>query len=179
MAVQIGAKPASGFDDPIGMMQDCHRRIERFLDILHRVVRKARRRALTAEEVQAVETALHYFRTSGLQHSEDEEKSLFSRLRALGATDVLQQVERLESDHRAAAVLHEEADRIYTRWISAGLLSTKDAAALEAATGELARIYSTHIAVEEGIVFPRAAALFGKDLLHTMSAEFRRRRALD
>jgi len=151
MAVQIGAKPASGFDDPIGMMQDCHRRIERFLDILHRVVRKARRRALTAEEVQAVETALHYFRTSGLQHSEDEEQSLFSRLRALGATDVLQQVERLESDHRAAAVLHEEADRIY----------------------------STHIAVEEGIVFPRAAALFGKDLLHTMSAEFRRRRALD
>jgi len=34
MAIQIGAKPDSGFDDPIGMLKDCHRRIERFLGIL-------------------------------------------------------------------------------------------------------------------------------------------------
>ena len=24
MAIQIGAKPDSGFDDPIGMLKDCH-----------------------------------------------------------------------------------------------------------------------------------------------------------
>jgi hypothetical protein len=34
MAIQIGAKPDSGFDDPIGMLKDCHRRIEHFLNIL-------------------------------------------------------------------------------------------------------------------------------------------------
>ena len=34
MAIQIGAKPDSGFDDPIGMLKDCHRRIVSFLGIL-------------------------------------------------------------------------------------------------------------------------------------------------
>ena len=33
MAIQIGAKPDSGFDDPIGMLKDCHRD-ESFLGIL-------------------------------------------------------------------------------------------------------------------------------------------------
>jgi hypothetical protein len=34
MTIQIGAKPDSGFDDPIGMLKDCHRRIEHFLYML-------------------------------------------------------------------------------------------------------------------------------------------------
>ena len=33
MGIQISAKPDSGFDDPLGMLKDCHRRIEHFLDI--------------------------------------------------------------------------------------------------------------------------------------------------
>jgi hypothetical protein len=45
MAVQIGARPDSGFDDPIGMLKDCHRRIERFLGILCQVARQAQGRA--------------------------------------------------------------------------------------------------------------------------------------
>jgi hypothetical protein len=49
MAVQIGAKPDSGFDDPIGMLKDCHRRIEHFLDILCLVAERAHARALPAK----------------------------------------------------------------------------------------------------------------------------------
>ena len=41
MGIQIGAKPDSGFDDPIGMLKDCHRRIEHFLHILCVVVERA------------------------------------------------------------------------------------------------------------------------------------------
>ena len=58
MAIQIGAKPDSGFDDPIGMLKDCHRRIERFLGILCVVVDRARGRSLTGEERDAVNAAL-------------------------------------------------------------------------------------------------------------------------
>ena len=50
MAIQIGAKPDSGFDDPIGMLKDCHRRIESFLGILCVVVERAQGRSLTDEE---------------------------------------------------------------------------------------------------------------------------------
>jgi hypothetical protein len=34
MGTQAGAKPDSGFDDPVGMLKDCHRRIEPVLSIL-------------------------------------------------------------------------------------------------------------------------------------------------
>jgi hypothetical protein len=41
MGIQIGAKPDSGFDDPIGMLKDCHRRIASLLGILCVVVTQA------------------------------------------------------------------------------------------------------------------------------------------
>ena len=62
MGVQISAKPDSGFDDPIGMLTDCHRRIEQFLKILATVVERAEGRNLTGEEATAVQSALRYFR---------------------------------------------------------------------------------------------------------------------
>lgn len=85
MAIQIGAKPDSGFDDPIGMLKDCHRRIESFLGILGIVVGRAKRRSLTDEERSAVQAALQYFRTGGQRHTADEEQSLFPRLRKTAA----------------------------------------------------------------------------------------------
>jgi hypothetical protein len=65
MAVHIGAKPDSGFDDPIGMLKDCHRRIEHFLDILCLVAERAHTRSLSGEERSAVKAALQYFHVGG------------------------------------------------------------------------------------------------------------------
>ncbi len=78
MGIQIGAKPDSGFDDPLGMLKDCHCRIEHFLGILCVVVERALGRTLTEEEIAAVEAALNYFRVGGQRHTADEEES-FSR----------------------------------------------------------------------------------------------------
>ena len=72
VGIQIGAKPDSGFDDPIGMLMDCHRRIEHFLHILCAVAERAYGRALTAEETSAVQAALQYFRAGGRRHTADE-----------------------------------------------------------------------------------------------------------
>lgn len=181
MTVQIGAKSDAGFDNPIGMLKDCHRRVERFLDVLHQVARRAHGRALTAEESAAVTAALHYFRTSGPRHTRDEEDSLFHRLRALAPANprtqhLLQQMQNLESDHLQAAQLHQEADQLFTAWQSAGPLAPASLAQLEFATGELARIYSTHIAIEEGLLFPHATELFSRKELDAMAREFRARR---
>src|ERR1039458_9187241 len=74
VAVQIGTKPDSGFDDPIGMLKDCHRRIEHFLDILFLVAERAHARALTGEERSAVQAALQYFHVGGERHNADEEE---------------------------------------------------------------------------------------------------------
>ncbi len=127
MAVQIGAKPDSGFDDPIGMLKDCHRRIEHFLNILCIVAERPGDRSLTEEEQSAVKAALQYFHTGGEHHTADEEESLFPRLCGASEKSDMEVIERLERDHAHAAELHESVDWLYTAWISAG--------ALEPATG--------------------------------------------
>lgn len=99
MAIQIGAKPDSGFDNPIGMLKDCHRRIEHFLDILCLVAERGHARSLTGEERSAVQAALQYFHVGGERHTADEEESLFPRLRGELTTGNLEEIDCLESDH--------------------------------------------------------------------------------
>ena len=43
MAVQLGAKPEHSFDEPLGLLSDCHRRIEKFLDVMIRVLERSGR----------------------------------------------------------------------------------------------------------------------------------------
>jgi hemerythrin-like domain-containing protein len=174
--VQIGAKPDSGFDDPIGMLKDCHRRVERFLDILYKVVRQAQSCALNSEEKDAVEAALHYFHESGPRHNMDEEGSLFPRLRELGTATVLSEVQRLESEHVEAGALHSEAAQLYAKWIAEAGLEAAATTRLLSVTGQLQAIYQEHIHIEEDVVFPLAAKLLGSQALSAMGSEFKRRR---
>jgi len=173
MGIQIGAKPDSGFGDPLGMLKDCHRRIEHFLGILSTVAERAHSGSLTKEEGSAVEAALSYFRTGGQRHTADEEKSLFPRLAKAGGGEDL---DRLEHDHSEANELHDEIERLYGEWISVGSLCESDGSRLLAATRILAAIYEAHIQVEDNIVFPRAAKMLGKDAIEAIGQEFRERR---
>ena len=61
MPIVIGAKRESDFADPIGMLGDCHRRIERFLNALLTVATGAKGGPLTNEQQAALATSLHYF----------------------------------------------------------------------------------------------------------------------
>jgi iron-sulfur cluster repair protein YtfE (RIC family) len=177
MAVQIGAKPDSGFDDPIGMLKDCHRRIEHFLDILCLVAERAHTRPLTGEERSAVQAALQYFHLGGERHTADEEESLFPRLRGESAAGSFEEIARLESDHHRAAELHESVDWLFTAWISAGTLEVKDEQRLLSQTRGLKHLYAEHIQVEEGIVFPHALQLLDSRTIAAIGQEFRSRRA--
>jgi hemerythrin-like domain-containing protein len=176
MAIQIGAKPDSGFDDPIGMLIDCHRRIERFLHVLCVVANRARNRALTDEEAAAVQSALQYFSAGGLRHTADEEDFLFPRLRVSSATDPVAELGRLESDHRQANELHAMVDTSYSEWIAAGHLSPEDELRLRSGTEQLKHLYQEHIQVEEKIVFPRAAEMLNPQAIAAMGQEFHARR---
>jgi len=176
MAIQIGAKPDSGFDDPIGMLIDCHRRIEQFLHILCVVVDRAQSNALTEEEAKAVQSALQYFSAGGLRHTADEEESLFPQLRVSSATDPIADLGRLESDHRQANELHAMVDTSYSEWIAAGHLSPEDELRLRSGTEQLKHLYQEHIQVEEKIVFPRAAEMLDSGTITAIGQEFHARR---
>ena len=177
MPVQIGAKLDRGFDDPLGMLCDCHRRIERFLRVLCEMARRAQGRALSQEEQDAVRAALHYFREGGERHNRDEEDSLFPRLRLAGAADDLRRVEALEHEHADAGALHAAVNGLYTQWITAGALNDEESRELLDATARLEALYASHIAMEETVVFPHAAKLLDAGEIAAMGAEFRTRRS--
>ena len=177
MGIQIGARPDAGFDDPLGMLKDCHRRIEHFLRILCVVVERAHGRAMTQEESAAIQAALSYFQVGGKRHNADEEESLFPRLRAAGADPAeLEQVGVLENDHRNAERLHAEIDRLYAAWLETGWLNVDDEAVLRSTAERLQGIYAQHIEIEEKIVFPHAAERLNKEALAEIGDEFRARR---
>jgi hemerythrin-like domain-containing protein len=177
MGIQIGARPDSGFDDPIGMLRDCHRRVEHFLQILCVVAERAPGRALTQEEITAVQSAKQYFRVGGKRHTADEEDSLFPRLRAQSPAAAMKEIARLEIDHRHSDGLHARVDSLYALWIANGRLSAEDEQLLIVATRHLKQMYDEHIEVEEKIVFPRAAEVLDAQAIAAIGEEFRARRS--
>ena len=175
MAIQIGAKPDSGFDDPIGMLKDCHRRIESFLGILCKVVGRAQGRSLTIEERNAVKAALEYFHTGGQRHNADEEESLFPRLCA-SDSNIREEINKLKGDHREANGLHSSVEQLYSSWIASGELTTTDAFQLRSVSERLKQLYSGHIHLEETVVFARAAQVLDSQAIAAIGTEFRFRR---
>lgn len=181
MPIVIGGKRESSFADPIGLLTDCHRRIERFLSVLAQVSAQARGGLLTGEQRTALETALRYFREAAPKHTADEEQTLFPRLRSLDrpeAKAVLASVDALEEQHTQAEQSHAEVDRLGSAWLEAGSLPPADAARLSALLAGLADLYRGHISVEEGQVFPAAAALLGKAEREAIGGEMAARRGL-
>jgi hemerythrin-like domain-containing protein len=175
MAIQIGARPDSGFDDPLGMLKDCHRRIESFLAILRIVADRAKGRSLEDGEQSAVEAAVRYFRLGGQRHTADEEESLFPRLCA-SSNSLAEAICRLEDDHRDADALHVSIERLYSAWISAGTLTPENERHLLSETGRLKQLYTEHIHVEETLVFPHAAQVLDSRALAAIGSEFSARR---
>jgi hemerythrin-like domain-containing protein len=179
MPIVIGAKPESSFRDPIGLLTDCHRRIERFLSVLAQVGAEAQGRPLTSEQRTALETALRYFREAAPKHTADEEGTLFPRLRLLDrpeVTAVLAKLNSLESDHARADKSHAEVEGLGQAWLASGSLSPAQAARFCTLVTELVDLYRDHIVVEERELFPVAAAVFGKPDLEAMGGEMSARR---
>lgn len=177
--VDIGASPESDFTDPIGMLGDCHRRIERFLSVLLRVVREVMGGEMTGEQRSSFEAALRDFREAAPQHTADEEESLFPRLRAMDDAKplpLLAIVESLEEEHGCAGRMHAEADELGRCWLDAGSLVFSDAERLAAALTRLGTIYRRHIRTEDTKLLPAAAAVLSSEALLAIGAEMRRRR---
>ncbi|MGH9612126.1 MAG: hemerythrin domain-containing protein [Bryobacteraceae bacterium] len=160
MSVTIGAKQESDFTDPIGLLGDCHRRIERFLGAFVKAAGQAQGGELSEIQRNALQAAIAYFRSAGPRHTADEEQDLFPKLRRIDSATVkelLGRVDRLEADHRVADALHAEANEIGQRWLEQGTLPPDAAARLSEVLTALSTMYRTHIALEDNEVFPIAA----------------------
>lgn len=181
MPIQIGQRADHGFDQPLGLLSDCHRRIERFLHVLLVTVEQAQGGALTPPQRADVERALQYFAKAAPLHTADEEESLFPRLRACSgpaASQALAVVARLESDHGVAEQRHHAVHALMARWLEAGQLAAADTQAVREHLQALQAIYREHIAVEDGQLFPAAARLLGAGDLREIGGEMAARRGV-
>lgn len=179
--IQINARAHDhGFDEPLGLLTDCHRRIERFLAVLVRVARESNDRALSADAANAVETAKRYFAEAAPRHTADEEESLFPRMKAAAHARArsCEAIDRLESEHGEADVLHARVDALLAQWLSVQTLPGPDSRELLALLEKLQALYLAHIHVEDHEVFPLAAELLSDEDLARVGLEMRARRGI-
>jgi hemerythrin-like domain-containing protein len=180
MPIQIGRRPDHGFDEPFGLLSDCHRRIESFLETLTLIAAEAKGGPLSTGRRAELEAALAYFASAAPRHTADEEQSLFPRLRQSGepaALEALKTLERLEGDHQEAERHHHSVDALGRRWLADGSLSSSDTGALRDHLAALQAIYREHIAIEDADLFPAAARALSAADVSAIGREMSARRA--
>ncbi|HEY3412473.1 MAG TPA: hemerythrin domain-containing protein [Armatimonadota bacterium] len=180
--MQIGeVKPMANFETPLALLSDCHRRVEKFLGVIETVATEGRGRELSAEYRAGLETALRYFQQAAPLHTQDEEASLFPRMREVGGNDVVEalvKLDGLEADHRAAEPLHEEVDVLGRKWLDEGTLPPEDTGRLVEAITRLRSMYASHIALEDTFVFPLAGRVLDEESLSSVGREMADRRGI-
>ena len=177
MAVQIGALPDAGYDKPVSMLRDCHCRIQHFAGILKQVAGEAQGYSLSKEQQNAAQAALRYFSTSGRQHTQDEELSLFPRLIGKVSPAVTTTIARLEREHREEESLHRRIERLFQNWMSDFGLDRHDEEELSQTATQLLSLYSEHIRIEEANVFSAAETVLNCEEQTMIGQEFAARRS--
>ena len=181
MPIEIGQRPDHGFDEPLGLLNDCHRRIERFLGAMLSVSRNESGRPLGAEGRGALEKASTYFRMAAPKHTADEEENLFPLLRAAaltGADGIAGLLDDLEAEHRDAETAQARVDELVARWLALEDAGLPDAQARELVERleSLQRDYTDHIRREDEQVFPAAAQLLAPHQLEDLGRRMAERR---
>lgn len=181
MPIAIGQRLESDFRNPLGLLSDCHRRIERFLDGLIAISEEAQGNKLSDVQRQQFEVGLRYFREAAPKHTLDEEESLFPRLRlhkdgeSLTAFALLA---GLHADHTEAEIKHQRVDELGRAWLADQVLSPDKARILISLLKDLRATYEKHIAVEDNELFPLAEKILDRAELEAIAQEMAQRRGL-
>lgn len=179
VGITIGGRPLAGFDKPIELLKDCHRRIEHFLHVLQTVVERFGSGELPAEGRRALEAALEYFAHAAPRHTSDEEQSLFPRMRRSASVEahaVMAELDRLEGDHRRADACHAQVDKLGREWLATGVLDPTQRTTLRGLLDDLVALYTAHIQLEEERVLEVAAKALSESELSEVGVEMRKRR---
>ena len=114
LEVRTGVRLDWEFDDPIGVLKDCHRKIRRSLHVLWVIADRAAGRELTSDEIAAVRSAMNCLRVDGSRHTADEEQSLFPRLRAQTISGDSEDLIALEVNRRQTDRLSAIVEAFYS-----------------------------------------------------------------
>ena len=162
---------APGFDDPLGMLVACHRRIEREIATLARLQRHLPEFGCDDDARAAARAILKYFDGAAPNHHADEEQSVFPRLRALAPERAGELCDDLEHDHEALASTWRRL-----RPLLAGIAAAVRANLSAKDVDGLGNLYGAHIRREEQILIPLAARWLDAETLRQIGEEMAARR---
>jgi len=162
---------APGFDDPLGMLVACHRRIERELGTLARLQRHLPEHGCDDDARTAARAIMKYFDGAAPNHHADEEGSVFPRLLASGQAVAGPLIDDLEREHATLA----------TNWrrlrpLLAGIASSARANLAPKQVNDLRAMYAAHIRREENVLIPLAARVLDAEALRQIGQEMAARR---
>jgi len=162
---------APGFEDPLGMLVACHRRIERELATLDRLQRHLPEHGCDGEARAAATAILKYFDGPAPNHHADEESSLFPRLAAVPSAHAAALIADLERDHDALS-----AGWRRLRPLLAGIVAGCRANLSAKEVSGLGALYAAHIGREESELIPLAARALNGAALDAIGLEMAARR---
>ncbi|MFP5465887.1 MAG: hemerythrin domain-containing protein, partial [Gammaproteobacteria bacterium] len=91
--------PAPGYEQPFAMLEACHERVHRMLDLLERLRAYLPDHGADRSARDAARDVMRYFDQAAPNHHRDEELHVFPPLLAGGDADTAALVRRLQQDH--------------------------------------------------------------------------------
>jgi hemerythrin-like domain-containing protein len=171
---ELVPSPAAGFEQPFEMLEACHERIGRMLELLSRLRAHVDAHGVDEQAKGAARDVMRYFDLAAPQHHLDEERHVLPALRASGDAALQALAARLQEDHRRMEAGWTAAREVLAR------LEQGHAKALEAqehaTLAALAALYTDHLAAEETTAFPAAERGLGDAQLRQMGVDMRVRR---
>ncbi|MDO5623485.1 MAG: hemerythrin domain-containing protein [Pseudomonadota bacterium] len=167
--------PAASFAQPFDMLEACHERVQRSLNLLERIVAHVDAHGHDAPSRSAAADVLRYFDIAGPHHHEDEERHVFPPLQAHADERVRAAVAELQADHVAMHALWQRLRQVLLVWRDAAApapISTAERALVQA----FAAVYARHIPLEESVVYPAVRALLDEAALQAIGREMAARR---
>ena len=168
--IQIGA-PSAAIDSPIEHLKACHRRIEQRLDTL--VNAADHLESDRGSAIAAIRRSFEFLDTSGALHTEDEEASVFPRLRPKLSAAEIAFIDSLEAQHVEAETIYQELKRL-----AAELENATDAVSrYRECARTLRSLYRDHIRAEDDTLVGLAARSLSSSETSEITQEMRSRRS--
>ena len=145
-------------DDPVARLGNTHRRMEEEL--------RALEAAAGSQDRQGLDVALDFFASAAKRHHEDEEASLFPRLR--GDAGLVPLLDALAAEHRE----HEGA----RREIEELLRENADATVTAVSIARFVGMLRAHIEKEDRELLPAAERALDAEAREAVATEMRERR---
>jgi hemerythrin-like domain-containing protein len=166
---------AAGFDDPIEMLFECHKRVRNSLDLLQKICAHLKTTGGNAHTVRAASDVLRYFDIAAPLHHQDEELHVFPPLRESHVVAIQTYVARVQAEH-VRMDDQWSALRTFLNALTSDTRSVEWSQAFEEQVRSFRTLYMEHLDIEEQLLFPALAMRVSAEDLEIMGLEMQQRR---